>query len=176
MSSSPSALRVDIVALRRQSGVVDTVRTTVGMDDLEITTSRVRDGRVDVDLSVESVVEGIVVRGRIVAITDGGCRRCLEPVAGQIDLSIREIFELHSTEGETWPVADDHIDLEPMVREAVLLALPFTPLCADDCRGPQPDRFPTLVAGDGSAQAESPADPRWAALDELELDELELDE
>ena len=164
-------MHVDIVALRRQTGVLGSVRTSVAMDDLEITTSRVRGGRVDVDLSVESVVEGIVVSGRIVAITDGECRRCLEPVAGQIDLSIREIFELHPTEGETWPVADDHIDLEPMVRESVLLALPLTPLCGNDCRGPQPDRFPTLMAGDGSARAEPPADPRWAALDELELDE-----
>ena len=171
MNRPRSALHVDIVALRRQTGVVRAVHKSLEIDDLEITTSRVRGGRVDVDLSLESVVAGIAVSGRILAATDGECRRCLEPVSGEIDLSVSEIFELHPSEGETWPIADDHIDLEPMVRESVLLALPLTPLCGDDCLGPQPDRFPTLVAGDGSAEAEPPMDPRWAALDELELDE-----
>lgn len=164
-------MRVEIVALRRRTGAVGAVRMSVAMDDLEITAARVRDGRVDLDLSLESVVEGIVVSGHIAAAVDGECRRCLEPVPGEIDLSVREIFELHPTEGETWPIADDHIDLEPMIRESVLLALPLTPLCGDDCLGPQPDRFPTIVAGDGVVEAESPVDPRWAALDELRLDE-----
>ncbi len=171
MSGPRSALQVDIVGPRRKTGVVGAVHTSLVIDGLEISTSRVRSGRVDVDLSLESVAEGIMVSGRIAATTDGDCRRCLEPVSGEIDLSIREIFELHPTEGETWPMADDHIDLEPMVRESVLLALPLTLLCDDECLGPQPDRFPTLAAGDGSAEAEPPVDPRWAALDELQLDE-----
>ena len=55
MSSPGSALRVEIVALRRRTGAVGAVRMSVAMDDLEITAARVRDGRVDVDLSLESV-------------------------------------------------------------------------------------------------------------------------
>ena len=45
--------------------------------------------------------------------------------------------------GETWPIRDQRIDLAPAAREAAMLALPLAPLCAEDCAGPVPDRFPT---------------------------------
>ena len=54
-----------------------------------------------------------------------------------------------------------------MVRDAVLLALPLAPLCADACAGPAPDEFPTGPV----ATEEQPVDPRWAALTQLEFDE-----
>ena len=73
------------------------------------------------------------------------------------------------TEGETWPLGDESIDLLPALREAMLLALPLAPLCRDDCEGPEPDRFPTGVAED--EPVERPADPRWAALDEFTFDD-----
>ena len=60
----------------------------------------------------------------------------------------------------------EHIDLEPVVRDAVLLALPLAPLCADDCAGPAPDAVPYRAAG---GRAHLPLDPRWAALRDLDL-------
>jgi uncharacterized protein len=70
--------------------------------------------------------------------------------------------------GETWPLTSDEIDLEPVVREAVLLALPLAPLCDEGCLGPAPERFPATVE-DGDVAEEPPRDPRWAALDQLDL-------
>ena len=171
MSEPESALRVEITALRRQTGAVRTVRAEVTLSDLEVTTARVREGRVRVDVTIENVIEGMVARGVLLAVCDGECRRCLETVSVDLDIEVREIFELHPTEGETWPISDDHVDLEPMVRESILLALPLTPLCRDDCLGPHPERFPTMTAADADEAAEPAIDPRWAALDELELDE-----
>ena len=81
---------------------------------------------------------------------------------------MQEIFENAPTEGETWPIDDERIDLAPMVREAALLALPLAPLCTDDCAGPEPDRFPTGAPDD--EEGEPPRDERWAALDALEFD------
>lgn len=141
------------------------------LDGLETTLANVAGGRVDVDLSLENAIEGVVATGGIGADAEGECRRCLEPVAEELDLSIREIFELKPTEGETWPIVDDRVDLEPMVREAVLLALPLAPLCRDDCPGPEPDRFPTRTASVDPVENAAPADPRWSALDQLRLDE-----
>ena len=62
------------------------------------------------------------------------------------------------------------------MRETVLLSLPLAPLCADDCLGPAPDRFPPVLpdgerAAADEAPAEEPRDPRWAKLDALRLDE-----
>lgn len=170
-----SPLIVDIAALRRRHGGVLAVRKTVTIDAVEITSSRLHEGRVEVDISIENVVDGVVAKGRIRATATGECRRCLEPVSDRLDLPVHEIFELHSTEGETWPIQDDRIDLEPMVRECLLLALPLAPLCRDDCLGPQPDRFPTGTPAEAPARdagsEEGPVDPRWAALGELEFDE-----
>jgi len=94
---------------------------------------------------------------------------------------IREIFEPRPVEGETYAMAEDIVNLEPMVRDAVLLALPLAPLCAADCRGPAPELFPARVAGDGeeSEEEEGPgliSDPRWAALAELDFEPGDLGE
>ncbi len=96
----------------------------------------------------------------------------------------------HPTEGETYALDRDVVDLEPLVRDAVLLSLPLAPLCANDCQGPAPEAFPAIVEDDvavvspqpGSLRADADADaadleeeprrdPRWAALDQLRLDE-----
>jgi uncharacterized protein len=45
--------------------------------------------------------------------------------------------------------------------------LPLAPLCRDDCRGPDPERFPALSESD---EANPAIDPRWAALGELHFD------
>src|SRR6185436_90813 len=118
------------------------------------------------------------VSGRVRAPWVGECRRCLEEVVGDAAVDVQEIFERSPTEGETWPLGPDDIDLEPVVREAVLLALPLAPLCREDCMGPDPDRFPARVEDDTADELDTdpeeedpPKDPRWAALDELDLGE-----
>ena len=170
VTGSRPALLVEIANLRRRTGATVPVVRTAVIPDLEITTARVHEGRVDVDVIVENVLEGLVVHGRIRAVTEAECRRCLDPVTREVDVEVHEVYELHPTEGETWPIEDDHIDLEPMVRESVMLALPLAPLCREDCLGPQPDRFPARSVDD-EGQSRDTIDPRWAALDGLELDE-----
>jgi uncharacterized protein len=86
-------------------------------------------------------------------------------VEGPLDVEVAEVFEEHPTEGETYPISGDHIDLEPMVRELAILGLPINPLCRDDCAGPVPDVLPVSVESD--EEAEPAPDPRWAALDAL---------
>ena len=58
------------------------------------------------------------------------------------------------------------LDLEPLVRDAVLLALPLSPLCDSSCQGSEPEEFP--VIGNGvNLQNDEKGDPRWAVLDLL---------
>jgi uncharacterized protein len=86
------------------------------------------------------------------------------------------VYEPHPTPGETYPIDGDDLDLEPLVRDAVLLHLPLAPLCREDCRGPAPEVFPAVVAGEGEGGPDDetddgpPRDPRWAALDVLRGD------
>jgi uncharacterized protein len=64
---------------------------------------------------------------------------------------------------------DDLVDLEPLLRDAVVLALPFQPLCSDDCPGLCTECGARL-ADDPDHEHEAPVDPRWAVLAELEQD------
>lgn len=165
------ALLVDAGEALRHPGTRRPVRREVTVDDLALSTVRVpADAVVDLDLELEAVGADVVVTGTVSAPWVGECRRCLEPVHGELSIPVREIFERRPTEGQTYPLPDDdQLDLEPLVREAVLPSLPLTPLCRPDCAGPDPERFPASVASD-EPPATPPVDPRWAALGELKLD------
>jgi uncharacterized protein len=116
------------------------------------------------------------VLGTVVAPWTGECRRCLEDVVGELRIEVSEVFESRATPGETYPIDGDEVDLEPVVRDAVLLHLPLAPLCRENCLGPAPEAFPAVVDGVGvegvGVEGEPPPkDPRWAALDVLRGDE-----
>ena len=93
----------------------------------------------DVELSLrfEAVVEGVLVSGTATVAVSGECARCLDPVQWDETVPFTELY-LHEPgpEEEELPVLDgDFLDLEPVVRDAVVLALPLAPLCRDDCPG-----------------------------------------
>ena len=162
-------LQVGVTELLAHPGIRRELHTSVVLDGLETTAARVPEGgEVAVDLVLEAIGGGaLTATGTVGAPWQGDCRRCLEPVEGSAEVDVREIFESHPTEGETYALGGEQIDLEPMVRDAVLLALPLAPLCAETCAGPAPDAFPTGPV----SESDPPSDPRWAALSELEFDE-----
>lgn len=166
-----------IAVLRKRPGTRQAFRSDVSFDDLAITTARLlADERVMVDLTLESIAEGVVASGTITYAWEGECRRCLASVRGEESAPVKEIFATHPIEGETWPLGPDSIDLEPIVRETVLLTLPLAPLCDQACAGPVPEQFPAKVEGQDGDRAsdgsDRPAkDPRWSALDQLEFDQ-----
>lgn len=122
------------------------------------------------DLRLESVTEGVLVTGTISAPLSGQCGRCLEPVTDDLAVDVVELFAYansstdQTTElDEVYRVDGDLLDVEPVVRDAVVLALPWTPLCGPDCAGLCPDcgqRLDDLPAG----HRHDVIDPRWAAL------------
>jgi uncharacterized protein len=123
---------------------------------------------VDVDITLERVSEGIVVRGSITAPWQAVCSRCLTPVHGEVGVHVDELFEPHPLAGETYQLDDDVVDLEPLVRDALLLDLPPTPLCRVDCAG----LCPECGIDRNAATCECGTvelDPRWAALRSLDL-------
>ena len=132
-----------------------------------------------VDVIAEAIGESITVSGEIRAPFVAICRRCLETMESICVADVLEVFEPRPVEGETYPLGREILDLELLVRESVLLNLPLAPVCRPDCPGPAADRYPTGLAGSAisldredygdSPDDEAPADPRWAALKNLEL-------
>lgn len=122
------------------------------------------------DVRLEAVTEGVLVTGTVTAPVRGECGRCLDEIRDELVVDICELFAYPgSTTDETTAqdevsrIVGDYLDVEPVVRDSVVLALPFQPLCRPDCGG--------LCATCGQRLDELPAghthellDPRWEAL------------
>ncbi|MFN2594576.1 MAG: DUF177 domain-containing protein [Actinomycetota bacterium] len=128
------------------------------------------DSPVAASLRLESVVEGVLVTGPVHAKTQLTCARCLTTFTSPVEVDVCELFVSGSTEVETpddfYRISGEQMDLEPMVRDAVVLALPANPVCRQDCKGICGRCGTDLNAGTCSC-TEDNTDPRWAALDEL---------
>jgi uncharacterized protein len=166
------ALVFDTRALGRQAGAArEEARTIPAPDSLRVELAGVPTGA-DVDLSVqlEAVSEGVLVTGTATAPVVGECARCLEPLTSSVEASFQELYHYDpspSEDDEDELLLDgDLLDLEPVLRDAVVLALPLSPLCTDDCPG--------LCAQCGVRLAEAPGHrhddavlPEWEALRQL---------
>jgi uncharacterized protein len=148
-------------------------RTVQAPADLGIEVLSVPEGSpVELDLRLEAVMEGVLVTGTARAALEGECARCLEPIDDEIDVTLQELFVYDDLdvdpdeELEVSMLQDDLVDLEPLLRDAVVLALPFQPLCQDDCPGLCPECGARL-ADDPDHGHDAPVDPRWAALSGL---------
>ncbi len=127
----------------------------------------------DLDLRLESVMEGVLVSGVATVPLAGECGRCLEAVNDTLTVDLQELFAYPESDAgdddeEIARMEGDLLDLEPVLRDAVVLALPLTPLCREDCGG--------LCAECGERLDDLPEDHghgtpdiRWAALQKLSL-------
>jgi uncharacterized protein len=168
-----SVLRIGVMELRRRPGTQREVQVATPLPGLAITSAQVpEDAEVVVDGVLEAIEGAVTISGTVTAPWVGECRRCLDPVTGVLEATLSEVFEAHPVEGETYPLEGDEVDLERVVRDAVLLSLPLAPLCREDCPGPAPESFPARVAADplDDEGAEPSPDPRWAGLDQLKFD------
>lgn len=135
------------------------------------------DGPLVLELHLDSVVEGILVRGRIEVGLTLPCARCLAPQRADRTLEVAELF-LDPTKREDdedddpgYELLDDRtaIDLSTMVRDAVVIDLPVRVLCRDDCAGLCPVCGEDRNQRDCGHGDESTPDPRWAKLADLDL-------
>jgi uncharacterized protein len=155
---------------RRPGSSRQVSRTVPAPADLGIEVLRVPEGSpVELDLRLEAVMEGVLVTGSAYADVVGECVRCLEPIDDEITIDFQELFVYEEPDDrlleqlDVRRLEDDLIDLEPLLRDSVVLALPFQPLCEDDCPGLCPECGARL-AEDRDHSHEAPIDPRWATL------------
>jgi uncharacterized protein len=160
---------------RRPGAMVKRTLTVEAPEDLGTEVIAIPAGQpIELDLRLESVLEGILVSGTVSGTATGACVRCLEPVTTPVTGHIQDLFvyadraeHAHDVgadddEDEVREIVGDLIDLEPALRDAVVPALPFQPVCREDCPG--------LCSECGAHLAQDPThhheviDPRWAAL------------
>jgi uncharacterized protein len=137
---------------------------------------------VELDLRLEAVMEGVLVSGTATAPLSGECGRCLEAVSDELTVDLQELFAYDGSTGrgqasrpsddapeddETARMEGDLLDLEPVLRDAVVLALPLTPLCREDCSGLCAEcgvRLDDLPEQERDQHGHGAPDPRWAGL------------
>jgi uncharacterized protein len=127
-----------------------------------------------IDLRLEGLHEGVLVTGEADATASGECVRCLDPVSIPVQVDFQELFAYSPDEAFDFQVRNDHVDLEPVVRDAVVLALPFQPVCRPDCPGLDPATGEKLI-GAPERPAREATDPRWAALEGFRADASDTD-
>ncbi|GAB3172425.1 uncharacterized protein FHX75_15237 [Micromonospora palomenae] len=170
-----SPLVLDTRDLPRRPGALRTVKRVASAPaDLGVELIGVPEGAdLDLDLRLESVSEGVLVSGTISGPVRGECGRCLREINDSVVVNVQELYAYENSatdettdEDEVGRMQGDLIDLEPALRDAVVLTLPTNPLCREDCPGLCPEcgvHWDDLPADHSHQQI----DPRWASLSQL---------
>jgi len=167
----------DVRPLGRQPGSSRAARRSVPAPaGFEIPLMGVPEGAdLELDVRLEAVMECVLVSGTVAAPLTGECARCLDSLTSSFEVEFQELFSYlaaghagsQATE-EDRCLDGDLLDLEPVCRDAVLLALPLSPLCSDDCPGLCAECGARLAdLGPEHGHGDS-IDPRWAALSMLD--------
>jgi uncharacterized protein len=170
---------IPVLTLRRQHGARREERRAGRVGELRVAGSVVpATAEASAVAVLDSIDGGIEVTAVVSAPWQGECRRCLRPLHGELHSEVRELYrargphEAPDADEDTYPLAGDHLDLRPLVRDALLLELPLAPLCRDDCRGLCPTCGADLNLGPCTCLTND-VDPRWAALDALRIGDRE---
>jgi uncharacterized protein len=167
LSRQPGSFRDETLTARAPDGVgAGLVLVPAGAD-------------VALALRFEAVSEGVLVTGSAVAPLTGECSRCLDSVASTTEVSFQELYLYQSAAADE--AADDEerfldgdlLDLEPAFRDAVVLALPLSPLCREDCPGLCPECGAHLAEVGPDHEHGENVDPRWAALRQIDVSDQE---
>ena len=160
----------DTRALGRQAGAArEETRTIPAPDALRVELAEVPAGtEVELSVRLEAVHEGVLVTGTVTAPVTGECARCLEPLTSSVEASFQELYHYEPSPEEADEdvllLDGDLLDLEPVLRDAVVLALPLSPLCSDDCAGLCPDCGVRLADAGPGHQHDDAVLPEWEAL------------
>ena len=163
-----SPLVIDTHDLGRQAGALRELTTSVpapegiGSDIIGVPPA----SPIALDLRLESVVDGVLVTGTAAVSVAGECGRCLEPSEFPVEFDIQELYLYPGAEAddvEASRIVGELIDLEPLVRDEVVLELPFMPLCREDCAGLCQTCGANLNADPEHSHGDR-IDPRWEDL------------
>jgi uncharacterized protein len=187
---SRDSLVFDLRSLSRQAGSARAeTRIAAAPADMRLELVGVPEGSdIELNLKFEAVTEGVLVTGTATAQVTGECARCLGPVADTVTVSLLELYRYHddrprgrasnsNNDRDPEDQADDDeerfldgdlLDLEAALRDTVVLALPMSPLCREDCPGLCVEcGVPLAEAGPGHTHDDRP-DPRWAGLSKIQ--------
>jgi uncharacterized protein len=88
------------------------------------------------DLQLTPVSGGVLVRGSVIAEVRQTCHRCLDEYDETTQIEVAQLYQpAERADDDDYVFHGEEIDLEPMLRDEVLLSAPLVPTCGDDCPG-----------------------------------------
>jgi uncharacterized protein len=174
-NSHSGEFSISIHDLRRQPGEMMPIAKTfpsterIGIDVIAIES----ESEISISGKVESVSTGVLVSCQIESIASGECVRCLDPITLPIRAVIQELYyyslpsDLDEDEDEPLLISEERVDLLPPIRDAVILDLPLTPHCSEECLGLCPECGEKLAPDNPASHNHASVDPRWAKLRDL---------
>jgi uncharacterized protein len=162
-----SPLLINIIEMTRRAGTLKDIEITIPVSTFDFADKRLNDEtQIEIALQLESINGGIIVQGTVTGQSQLLCGRCLRNIEFANVASIDEMYQRVPDNPDAYPIVGESLDLQPMVREMVLLSLPDTPLCKADCPGLCPQCGADLQSSPCGCQAQR-FDERWAILDQL---------
>jgi uncharacterized protein len=162
--------KVSVAEILGQPGRYRDIRLEQTVPGVEGALAVLTDDPVEASLRAEAVVEGVLVTGGLTGSMQARCARCLKDIPAEVSIDVCELYVAPGHEvpddEDSYEVNGLEIDLEPLMRDALALALPLNPLCGADCKGLCATCGQDLNEGPCSCTEEE-IDPRWAALSEL---------
>jgi uncharacterized protein len=118
------------------------------------------------EIRLEGLHEGILVTGLVTTNAVAECVRCLDSFEFELQVDFQELFAYSATQADSYTVVDDCVDLADIIRDAVVLDLPFQPVCQPECFGLDQATGEKRTEPWSGPESEV-LDPRWQALSEL---------
>jgi uncharacterized protein len=119
---------------------------------------------IELNLRLESVHDGILATGEVDSTAMADCSRCLEPLKLAVEVDFQELFAYSLEQEDDFLVQDEKIDLEQAITDAVVLSLPFKPVCSEDCLG-LCSECGVKMADDPEHVHQAQNDSRWSELE-----------
>lgn len=87
------------------------------------------------DLTITVDPEGLAVHGKLTTSVQLDCDRCMESFEQPLTAVVDGLFQDDPGE-DSWPIVDSSLNLDPLIRESIVLAVPARKLCKPDCTVP----------------------------------------
>lgn len=162
-------LKVSVVEILGRPGANRHVSIMKPLEGVAVGLAQLEDAPIAAELTLESVVEGVLITGPVSGDVRCRCARCLTEFDTEVEVDVCELYASagHLEEDEdVYRITGEVVDLEPMLRDELTLALPLKPLCRADCKG-MCARCGRELNNGACDCTEETSDPRWAALDEF---------
>jgi len=160
-------LTVSVAEILGRPGAYRDFRVSGSLEGAGVALAQLEADSLAAELRAESVIEGVLITGRVQGTTVLTCARCLKDFRAPVEVEVCELFAgpgHEEDDPDAYRVGGPDLHLEPMLRDVVTLALPLNPHCAEGCVGLCPRCGREL--GNCSCEVEE-RDPRWAGLDAL---------